>query len=59
MGDAMVRGWGDPAYVRPSSTKLGGGLKPGTLTFFNSLVANNLGCIQCERVLHYKSSSFI
>ena len=31
--DAMVGGWGDPAYVRPSSTKLGGGLKPGTLTF--------------------------
>ena len=28
MGDAMVGSWGDPADVRPSSAKLGGGLKP-------------------------------
>ena len=33
MGDAMVGSWGDPADVRPSSTKLGGGLKPEALTF--------------------------
>ena len=32
MGDAMVGSWGDLADVRPSSTKLGEGLKPETLT---------------------------
>ena len=32
MGDAMVRGWGDPAYVRREAKQLVGGLKPGTLT---------------------------
>ena len=34
MGDAMVGSWGDPADVRPSSTKLGGGVKPETLTCY-------------------------
>ena len=29
----MVGSWGDPADVRQSSTKLGGRLKPQTLTF--------------------------